>query len=443
MGGGGCLATMALLIHVGHAARLSVAGQRAEVEWGDTGLAERGARLSVSVCPKAGAGMTASDVVRLLTGGEFDELERRFTAEMRAVVSAETVRVAWTVQTGGVPGEPGEPVGEPFTGDLTRWRVPVRHPAGDFVVVMSLDAGGRLHGLRLAADAGPAWQPPRYVRPERFTERAVGAHGALVTPSGRRVSTAAVVLPGGGEQDRDGTHGPDKPLKDLAWGLASRGIAVFRFDKPGPDRTLVEEYVTPAAQAVGEIRAAVPSVERIFLIGHSLGGKVAPRVAAAVPEIAGLVLLAAEAIPLQRSAERVTRHLAARDPGPAADAMLAAMQRQVALVDDGLTAQTPAADLPFGFPASYWLDLRGYDPVATAVALRRPMLILQGGRDHQVTVADDLARWRAGLGGRRDVRFRVLRRADHMFHSGSGRGPRHVDASVIRGIHRWSRLALG
>lgn len=42
----------------------------------------------------------------------------------------------------------------------------------------------------------------------------------------------------------------------------------------------------------------------------------------------------------------------------------------------------------------------GYDQVANAAAVDRPTLVLQGGRDHQVTVADDLARWQAGLADR-------------------------------------------
>ncbi|GAA4587109.1 pimeloyl-ACP methyl ester carboxylesterase [Actinoplanes octamycinicus] len=380
-----------------------------------------------------------------LRAGRFDELAELFTPEMRAVVAPETVRVAWTVQTAGAPTEPGDPAAEETDQGLLRVRLPVRCPTGDFVIVLSHDESGRLHGLRLAPAAGAPWQPPRYARPFRFTECETSA-GVLSLPNKTPNTTsrgqAVILLPGGGQQDRDGTDGPHKPLKDLAWGLAGRGIAVLRFDKPPPERTLTEEYVAPALAAVRQLREQRPAVDpdRIFLLGHSLGGKVAPRVAAAEPAIAGLILLAAEAMPTHRSAQRVARQLAARDPGPASAAMLAAVDRQVAVVDDALTAETPAADLPFGFPASYWLDLRDYDPVRTAAALRRPMLILQGGRDRQVTVADDLARWRAGLGARRDVRIRVLRGLDHMFYRGG-----HVHPAVVRKIARWllARRATG
>lgn len=139
----------------------------------------------------------------------------------------------------------------------------------------------------------------------------------------------------------------------------------------------------------------------MFVGGHSMGGKLAPRVAAAGTPVAGLVILAGDTQPMHVAAVRVARHLAAVAPGLVGADMVEEFTPQAARVDDpALAPSAPAGDLLFGFPASYWLDLRGYDPVATAAAVCRPMLILQGGRDYQVTVADDLAGWRAGLGDR-------------------------------------------
>ena len=76
------------------------------------------------------------------------------------------------------------------------------------------------------------------------------------------------------------------------------------------------------------------------------------------------------------------------------------------------------------------------------------MLILQGGRDYQVTVADDLVRWQAGLAGRPDVTIRIYDADDHMFFAGAGDStpadyqlPQHVDPAVVADIADW--LALG
>lgn len=344
------------------------------------------------------------------------------------------------------------------------------------MIVMSVDDDGRLCGLRLAPAAAASWAPPPYAAPKRFVEHEVtlgsgplAVPGTVSLPRGRGPRPGVVLLGGGGPGDRDETSGPNKPLKDLAWGLAARGVAVLRFDKVtfahpetanAADLTMSEEYVPHAVAAVRSLQRQ-PTVDaaRVFVVGYSMGGKVAPRVAAAVPSVAGLVLLAADTQPMHRAAVRVGRYLASLSPGPAAEAAVASIARQAATVDSpDLSPSVPAADLPLGLPASYWLDLRGYDPVATAAALDVPMLILQGGRDYQVTVEDDLASWRAGLAHRSDVTIRVYPAHNHLFFPGTGPSTpaeyepaRHVDPAVVADIAAWlapgrgrfARLAAG
>ncbi len=109
-----------------------------------------------------------------------------------------------------------------------------------------------------------------------------------------------------------------------------------------------------------------------------------------------------------------------------------------------LSPETPASELPFGVPAPYWLDLRGYDPVATATALGKPILICQGGRDYQATVEGDLARWMVGLDGHPGLTVRVYPPDNHFFFPGTGPSspaelatPQHVDPAVITDIADW------
>ncbi|MER5644020.1 alpha/beta hydrolase [Streptosporangium sp. NPDC002524] len=416
----------------------------------------------------------ATEVVEMARNGRFADVEKLFAPPLRAVASAETLRIGWESQHSriGAISEVGTPVGEPAPEEwvaasgkagLVKVSVPVTYERGGLTVVMSVDETGLLQGLTLAPAITGQWTPPPYARRERFDEHevtvgsgALAVPGTLSLPRGRGPWPGVVLLGGGGPFDRDGTTGPNKPLKDLAWGLAGRGVAVLRFDKvtrahagrvaATPGFTMGEEYVPHAVAAVHLLQRH-PDVDagRVHVAGHSMGGKAAPRVAVAEPSVAGLVLLAGDAQPMHHAAVRVVRHLAAADPGPAAQAAVEAITRQAALVDSPhLSAATPAANLPFGYSGAYWLDLRGYDPVATAAALDKPMLILQGGRDYQVTVEDDLSRWRAGLARRPEVTIRVYDADDHMFFSGTGpstpagyESPQHVDPAVVADIAGW------
>ena len=345
-------------------------------------------------------------VIELLSTGRFDELAALFAPELRAAASADTVRLAWAAEVGEVRS-----IGEPTALGDARFSVLVN---GSVELRASFDDQDRITGLRLAAAA--RWEPPSYAKPRRFSERevAVGSQpGTLLLPR-KGTDAGVVLLSGGGPFDRDGTAGGMKPLKDLAWGLGSRGIASVRFDKPIDAPTLTTEYVP---HAVAAVELLSQQVDRVYVVGHSAGGKVAPKVALAAPAVAGLVLLAADTQPMTDAAVRVGKHLG-QD--------LTDVARRTA----DATIDTPASELLFGLPATYWLELREYDQVATAAEAGRPMLVLQGGRDYQVTVEDDLPGWQR-LGA--DVR--IYPDADHMFFASNGS---HVMEQVIRDIAQFT-----
>jgi uncharacterized protein len=414
---------------------------------------------------------TALTVLDMAQAGRFAEIHELFAPPLRAMVPPEALQAAWAAEIGrrGPVTSVGTPVSEPAGPGGVLVKIPVTFERGEMTVVVSVADGGWLTGIQLAPasaaePAGP-WEPPAYADPGTFGEQDVtvgagplGVPGTLSLPRQSGPLPGVVLLGGSGPEDRDETIGRNKPLKDLAWGLASRGVAVLRFDKVtyahgsevAQDRgfTVSDEYLPQAVAAIHLLQEH-PAVDarRVFVAGHSLGGTVAPRVAAAEPSTAGLVIMAGGTQPLYWAAVRQVRYLASLDPATAAAAepAIEAMTRQARVVDSpDLSPSTPDSELPFGVPAPYWLDLRGYDPAAAAAALGKPVLIVQGGRDYQATVAEDLAGWKAGLAGRPGVTIRVYDDDNHLFFPGSGpsapaeyEAAQHMDPAVIADVASW------
>ena len=119
---------------------------------------------------------------------------------------------------------------------------------------------------------------------------------------------AVVLVQGSGPQDQDETIGPNKPFADLAYGLASQNIAVLRYVKRtkqyGADSKsdapfTVKDEVTDDAIAAVALLTKMPEINKkqIYVLGHSLGGMLAPRIAAEDPQVAGIIIMAGTARP--------------------------------------------------------------------------------------------------------------------------------------------------
>ncbi len=417
------------------------------------------------------AGRTALRAIGMAHAGHFSEIQGLFVRHLRTLVAPAALQAGWdaALDQQGPVSMVGEPVINPGGPSMVVVRVPVTCERGALTVLISMTEAGQLTGIQLApgdaAQPVAPWEPPKYVDTRRFEEvdlslgsGPLAVPGTLSVPLGSGPGPAVVFLAGSGPMDRDETLGRNKPFKDLAWGLASLGVTVLRFDKvthvhPGEvgknlNFTAVDEYLTDAAAALRFVFDH-PAVDpqRIFVLGHSLGGTMAPRVAAAHPSVAGLVILAGGAEALQWSAVRQVRYLATLNPPtdaaslPAVEALVE-QARRVDRLESG--DSTLAGELPFGVPARYWLDLRAYDPVAVAASLAKPILLLQGGRDYQATVADDLSLWRAGLEDLQEVTIHVYPADNHMFFPGSGpsapaeyEAVQHLDPEVVADINAW------
>ena len=188
------------------------------------------------------------------------------------------------------------------------------------------------------------------------------------------------------------------------------------------DLTVQQETVEDGAKAAALLRQQ-PEVasRRVFLLGHSLGGYVAPRIAQQEPRLAGLILMAANARPL--------------------DEVLADQLQWMGLT--GTELEKAKARILEALPASYTNDLNSYDPAEESKNLSMPMLLLQGERDYQVTMKD-FNLWKAALAGRWNATLRSFPTLNHLFIAGEGKSvpaeyaqAGHVDGEVIEQIASW------
>jgi len=344
-------------------------------------------------------------------------------------------------------------------------RVPLLfYSAAQQLKVVRADAESLAEAALADAPKPAEYRPPAYVVPTSFHEQqvTVGAStewalpATLTLPTGTGPFPALVLVHGSGPNDRDETIGANKPFQDLAWGLASQGIAVLRYDKrtrvyPGklaalPNLTVQEETIDDVLAAVALLRHT-PQIEphKIFVLGHSLGGMLVPRIGLADSGLAGLVVFAGATRPFEDEFVRQYEYLYGLDGQitPKEQAEIDDYKRQAARIKQLTPADANSKErLLFAAP-SYWLDLRGYFPPAVALKLKQPLLVLQGERDYNVTM-DAFHDWQRTLDKRANVTFKSYPKLDHLFLEGTGPAseadyarPRNIPPYVIDDIAAW------
>lgn len=332
-------------------------------------------------------------------------------------------------------------------------------------VTVPLLRDGRVFGLDIdeaVQELGPVrdYPPPAYADAAAFeeTEVVIGEApwelgGTLTVPHGPGPFPAVVLVPGSDRYDRDDTAGGNKPYRDLAWGLATQGVATLRYEKRTlvhalafarqPVFTLDDALVDDALAAVSVVRET-PRIDptRVYVLGNGLGGFAAPRIAQRDPEIAGLVLISAASGSLfHRALQAYEDSVEALELTDAyAKHFHDEFRARVASLDALAAGQAVEPDMLAR--SSYVRDLAAYRPEETAYALRIPMLILYGASDQPVAESDMLG-WMQRLRGDPGAAYRLYHGHDRVLLDGQGKtGPTlrrrgHVGQGVIDDIVAW------
>lgn len=251
-------------------------------------------------------------------------------------------------------------------------------------------------GVTLAAEPNvPAPYPtasPHFTSREISFESSGGAAlaGTMTVPDGAQTRLPAFVfVHGSGAGTRDGGVRQNPTFLDLSNALSNAGVVVLRYDKRGigastgtatEDWHVLGDDVRSAVAFLRKQQAVDPN--RIFLLGHSEGGIIVPLVAPSIQGLAGIVLLAPPAIPME----------------------------------DIISEQS--ARMSFGMRQAVVKGLASYlgiDPAAVIGHVDVPILILQGGRDMQVLPSDLHHLTDAAKVTHRRVTVDLLPEDDHLF----------------------------
>ena len=244
-------------------------------------------------------------------------------------------------------------------------------------------------------ESGPS-NPDCIERNLTFPSAGLSIPGTLCLP--RKVAgpfPVVVLVHGTGPHDRDETIGPNRPFRDIAWGLAAKGVATLRYEKRtfAFKRPFETQPLTLDTEIIDDTVAALEFVakqkevdpKRVFLLGHSLGGQTIPVAAARVPDVAGLILLAVQARPLDVVVLDQADFLQKLDGSKEDTPQVKEMRETLAKIREGKLAD---AELYLGFPVSYWRAFRALSDWDALKKLPIPVLVLQGQKDFQATQVD-------------------------------------------------------
>ena len=313
------------------------------------------------------------------------------------------------------------------------------------------DQENLIAGMFFTPGEVPEETPGKEALPEGVREESVTVdaglgfplEGSLALPEGD-VLAGLVLVHGSGPSDRNEAILANAPFRDLAWGLAQRGIAVLRYDKrtlvygreitQSPDylRLTVDEETALDAVAALKLLADRPELsgKKVFLLGHSLGGMLTAYINTLSGQAAGYINLAGSPRKLWELSASQNLLLAeeARAAGDSQTAdniqalVTAESEKASGLLSlDDQTAADPGYSV-FGMSAWYLRHLEGIDAPALHLADGLPVLVLQGGRDRQVTLRDYGA-WQETLAGHPDARFILYPELNHLLGRFEGEMP--------------------
>ena len=248
-----------------------------------------------------------------LLAGDFAAVAARFDENMAAVLDADGLAQSWSA----VAPLLGEYLGRGEAeltqqGDFTVAVLQARFANSNLKVQIAYDGDGRIGGMQMqpvapetseSAEETGAWTELE-LTVEADPAYPLGATLCLPVGGDEALPPVVVLVQGSGSSDRNEAILQNAPFRDVAHGLAELGVATLRYDKrtfvypecageTGLDIDIRGEMLDDVNAAIALLRADERvDGNRIFVLGHSLGGMMVPAIAAENPDLAGAISMA-------------------------------------------------------------------------------------------------------------------------------------------------------
>lgn len=370
---------------------------------------------------------------------KFDELYEMFDAQQKELLSITELEKAWAallVQMGDYQYYSTDFSLSEVNG-TTIADIPFVFQNDSIIIEVSFNSKGQINGLYFLE--APDNNSKISLRLPNDHEVTFGSEpyiieGSLTLPETKAPYPAVILLHDYGPSDRNGQVGPNLPFFDIAQQLSEKGIAVLRYDKRSytysqqlaqkDDLTVYDEIIDDAVSAFRYLENQ-PNINsgQITIAAFGISGLFIPRIDAAIPEANSYIMLNTTSRSISETilAEmRYTLSLESDVEIANKDALLEHVEQAHKAIQD-ITAESmlSATDL-LGAPSSYWLDIKDYDPLLSMQLVKKPLLIIQSGRDFEVT-AEDFQTWQTALEGQHNVQYQLYGNLNHLLAEGVGK----------------------
>lgn len=395
--------------------------------------------------------------------GNFEEAHGFFDESVKGQITADELKLFW-LRLGNSLGtyESVDGAKNSVKGDYFEVTLTCGFTKGSQTFTFVFNKSEKLLGFFVTPVATEAeYAAPAYADTTLYSEQEISIKfeegqmaGIFTSPKNSSSFPVVIMVHGSGPSDMDETVGPNKPFKDLAAGLAAKGIGSIRYVKRSmvyprsfnKAFTVKEETIDDALSAV-TLASTLPGVNKsqIYLLGHSLGGMLAPRIATLAPSLNGIILAAAPARKISDliAEQNAFIYKASGDTTAAGKQQFIESSNEIDRSRLLKLGDIAPDSIILGAPASYWIDLNNYDQLATSKRIKNRILILQGAHDFQVSV-QDFNIWRTTLAANKNVSFKLYPDLNHLLSSqkekGTGaqyRTPANVSQVLINDISLW------